>query len=372
MKKIGCFLGLGLFILCLPEVAFAQNPAVVSLIKNATVLPEVSPAIMRQVFQATRQQFSGPLIALKTVPHSIVQIARPIRTQPYQPSTLGSGFLLKSHGKLWVAGAYHVMGGVGSSRLVRMRDTKGNIREQEITVTVSGISGWHSPDISLAEIPSEMVAEGMTPLEIAAPDLSKPAYSFGYTAGVLSPEDFLAVGRQIYNVQGYGIMTTFQIPGSSWENPVTGNGFCGSPIVQQTGTDGAWKAVGLHDGHCIDLDEPALGRGSGVNLSRVVPYMLDDYFHGNVHPSRSLTFRGWEVTRLRFLERVEKIQIWRGEKKIWERLLKNYPNPYSDDFTEQALENFDVRRDDKIIFHIARPRIQAQRPVRYDILFTVP
>ena len=364
--------------LCYAPVVHAQHPAVIRLIKNATTLPEVSQEVVQKVFQATRMQFPGPASALTTVPRSIVQITLPIQiTRPtqvprVQRMALGSGFLLRSHGKLWVAGAYHVMGGEGSRRMIRMQDARGNIREHEITVTAGGVSGWHSPDISLAEISPDVLVEGMKPLEIATPDMTKPAYSFGYTAGGLAPSDFLAVERRINNVQDNGMLTTFQIPGSSWETPVTGNGFCGSPIVQASEQDGEWKAVGLHDGHCLDLDEPELGQGSGVNLARVVPFMLDSYFCDHIPASRSLTFRGWEVARLQFLERVEKIQVWRNDNMIFERILKNYPNPYENSFAEQALENFDVHTGDKIVFHVVNPRAMPGNLRQYDVLFTIP
>lgn len=104
----------------------------------------------------------------------------------------------------------------------------------------------------------------------------------------------------------------------------------------------------------------------------VVPYMLDNYFSDNISTSRSLTFRGWEVARIQFLERVEKIQVWRDGKNVFEQLLKGYPNPYEDAFSEQALEGFDLHPGDKIVFHIARPRTQTKDPSRYEIPFTMP
>ncbi len=350
--------------------ADAQNlsKSVAFLIKGAPAdLPKVSTEVTRQIFRQARVNFKAPASLLPRMQRSIVQISLPRYTEGVLQENLptyASGFLLSAYGRTWVASAYHVMGEAGHTRVVRFRGRDGQEKEVVVKVEVNGTSGWHEPDLSLAPIKPEDIPEGMEPLELGEPDLNAPAYSVGYTTGNYSMNDFLPVQREFTNAEGINLYGPYHINGSTWENPVTGNGQCGSPIVQRIPGTQQWQVVGLHNGHLLDLDNPHLSRGSGVNLSVAVPYLLDAHYNPSVKvPARRLYVRGFQVTSLQDNERVSEITLKRNGQEVWTKNIQKFPHPYSDAHAELAFEDDEVFRGDELVFKIVRR--QQIKPNRY-------
>lgn len=375
MKRVLCSLSV-CFLASLGAYA-GIPPGVAALIKGApNNLPQVNAAITRQIFRNARMNLKAPSSLMPRLKRSVVQVILPHVHNNQLLSDLpvqASGFLLSAYGQVWVASAYHVMGGTEQTRVIRLISNTGEEKEITVQVSVHGMSGWHEADLSLAMIKPEDIPEGMEPLEIAPPDLKAPAYSVGYTAGPYEMEDLLPVRRQFIGAEGVNLFGTYHINGASWEHPVNGNGQCGSPIVQQDPRTDKWYAVGLHNGHCLNLDAPELSKGSGVNLSIAVPYLLDSYFDPSLAiPSRSLYVRGFYVGRLGQTERVSKISLKRKGVVLWSKNIQRFTNPYSDAHAELALENEDLHSGDELIFTITRKRLQTPQRVIRSMVFLVP
>ena len=376
MKRISLFL----FITLLAAIpSHAQLSEGISfLVKGAPRnLPRVDTAITRQVFRAARQNLKAPVSMLPAVQRSLVQISLPKYYEGQFTEDLlvyATGFLVSSHGQTWVASAYHVMGGEGRTRVVRLIGNDGKEKEVTVRVGVSGTSGWHEPDVSLAPIKPEDIPEGMVPLEIAEPNLQAPAYSVGYTTGDYSMGDILPVRRKLTNAEGINLYGTYHIDGSTWQQPVTGNGQCGSPIVQQVPGSDEWRVVGLHNGHILDLDEPALSRGSGINLSKAVPYLLDPFFDPSLKiPTRVLSFRGFEVGNLADNERVHEIKLIRNGKEEWAENMQKFPHPYSDAHAELVLgKEHEIMSGDQLVFTVVRRQKDKAKRSKRVLTFTLP
>ncbi len=362
--------------LALPASA-QLHPSVVALIKNAPKdLKPVSTKITREVFRNARANINAPKTLLPRLQRSIVQISLPhqFEKEPHASSSvLASGFLLEAYGKTWVASAYHIMG-EDNPRVVRMISKDGEEKEVLVQTSVHGTSGWHEPDVALAPIKPEDIPEGMEPLKLAEPDLKAPAYSVGYTEGEgFSMDDILPVRRTLMGAEGINLFTTYHIEGSTKEVPVTGNGQCGSPIVQQNPVTGEWNVVGLHNGHRLDLEDNSLGRGSGVNLSIAIPYLLDPYFDASMKiPARPLYVRGRWVGMLKDNERVAEMTLVRNGQVVWTKNIQKLVNPYSDDHAELAFEADEVRRGDEIIFRIMLRQREAPKRSERTLRFVMP
>ena len=374
MKRTLLFLSL-CFALALPARA-QLHPSVLALVKNAPKnLKPVSTSIARQIFRSSRANLKAPASLLPRMQCSIVQISLPhlhpnLKNQP--TPALASGFLLEAYGRIWVASAYHVMG-AEQPRLVRMLTKDGKEKEVLVQSSVHGVSGWHEPDLSLAPIKPEDIPEGMKPLKLANPDLNAPAYSVGYVAGEFHMDDIVAVRRTLMGAEGINLLGTYHIEGSTEETPITGNGQCGSPIVQQDANSGEWRVVGMHNGHLQDLKDPSLSRGSGVNLSIAVPYLLDPYFdEGMKIPSRPLYIRGFLVGMLQDNERVALVGLLRDGKFMWIKNIQKFANPYSDEHAELAFEDDDVRKGDEIRFLIMRRQDEKPKRSERTLTFIMP
>ena len=357
-----------LFYLIAPFL-FAQSylpRASVSLIKGVSnkAIPAVETNIARNLLSGVRRNTPVSSSLITRARKGIVQISRPHWEHgqlSHSSSVYASGFLLRYKKKLYVASAYHVMGGKGSQRVVRMPTKTGGEKEVLVEVEVNGRAGWHEPDISLAPISPEDIPEGMEPLTVAEPMLDQPAYSIGYMTGDFSLEDFLPVQRTFTDATENSLYGAYHIDGSSSSVPVTGNGQCGSPIFQYfPGQAEEWKVVGLHNGHLLDWNDPSKSLGSGVNLSKVLPALTADNL-----PARPLVFRGQSVTKLKPNERVAEISVIRYGEVVTTKQMKIFSHPYEDAHAEMALWNEKLVPGDMIKFTIIlRQDVEPKRVKR--------
>ncbi|MBQ3667133.1 MAG: hypothetical protein II913_03640 [Elusimicrobiaceae bacterium] len=346
-----------------PRIAAEPRSGLHALIKQQNVTPITHAPSMRKIFNATRYQIKSSEKLLKRTRHSVVQISAPNHS-----TVLGTGFVFRQRKKLWIAMPFHLGGLAGTMRTVRLRKLDGSIAEQEVTIALNGTAGWHSPDISLAELPKQWRNE-VEPLEIAPVNRKAAAYSVGYVAGDFNMDDQVLASGQFTHVDGQSMLRKFHIPGSTLESPISGNGYCGSVILQHI--DGEWKAVGMHNGHVLDLENPAASIASSVNLARTIPQLIDNYFHP-IAMGRGLAFRGWEITRLDVQERVDTITVIRADGTQEAPLyMRNFTAPYSDAHVEQAVEGFDLQRGDKLIFSI-KGRTEAQKRTSREVEFVIP
>ena len=306
------------------------------LVKNRApeTIASIETQVAKQVLKAARKNSTMVEGAVSRLKQSMVQVAVPRRKngQMTWNGNYASGVLVNYQGKTGVLSAYHVMGPTASERLIRMPDGQGGEKIIPVRVENHGAAGWHEPDVSFAPVKPEDIPAGMIPLTIGEASLQKPAFSAGYITGDFALQDFIPVERTITNMTGNNLYGAYHIAGSSDRYPITGNGQCGSPIIQHfPGQKEEWKLVGIHNGHLLDWDNPAQSRGSGVNLSRVLPQLMEGKYF-----SRSLTFNGHEVERLNGNERVVSIKRIRPGEKDEEVLLQMFPNPYEDAHAEMA------------------------------------
>ena len=242
----------------------------------------------------------------------------------------------------------------------------GQERDVLVEVQVSGRAGLHEPDISLAPINPEDIPEGMNPLTVAEPKLDQPAYSVGYMAGDFSFEDFLPVERTFTGMSENSLYGAYHIDGSGPLTPLTGNGQCGSPILQHfPGQTEEWKVVGLHNGHLLDWENAANSRGSGVNLSKILPQLVTDNL-----PARELLFQTKKVTRLQPNERVTEIALIRNGNVVTRKHMKLFSHPYDDLHAEMALWGETLKPGDVVEFTIQRRQdVEPKRSNRKSIFF---
>ncbi len=346
-----------------PRIGVEPRSGLHALIKQQNITAVTHAPSMRKIFNATRYQVKNSKDLLKRTRHSVVQIS-----SPNHSAVLGTGFVFKERKKIWIAMPFHLGGLSGTKRTVRLRKLDGSIAEQEVTIALNGTAGWHSPDVSLAELPKQWRNE-VEPLEIAPADRKAETYSVGYVAGDFNMDDHVLASGQFTHVDGQSMLRQFHIPGSTLEFPISGNGYCGSVILQRI--NGEWKAVGMHNGHVLDLENPAASIASSVNLARTIPQLIDNYVHP-IAMGHGLTFRGWEITRLDVQERVDTITVIRAdgtqEAPIY---VRNFAAPYSDAHVEQAVEDFDLQRGDKLIFSI-KGRTEAQKRTSREVEFVIP
>ena len=328
------------------------------------VTPRVESAVLRKTFASARQHFSQYPAILKQVKHSLVQIS-----MPNHASVLGNGFVLKERGQLWISMPYHLGGAAGHSRVVRVLAKDGRVLEQAVNIAINGAAGWHAPDISLAKLPESWEGK-VSALEVAPANPEREVYSIGYVAGDLGMSDLLPVSSRFWFVDRENMLRQFHITGSTLKNPLSGNGYCGAALLQEF--DGKFKVVGMHNGHSLDLENPAASVGSSVNLEAALPQLLDNY-HQPMALNRGISFRGWEVDRLEAMERVDRIEIFPADpaREPTVRYMRNFTQPYSDAHVEEALGDIDLQAGDKLIFHIAG-RNGANKRVNRQVEFVIP
>lgn len=350
-----------LFVLGIIPVVWGQTPwkmaAKISQAAGAAV-PEMTNRISREVsraaYAAARAQFTGPSELLQVLPKSIVQISRPGHEE-----VLGTGIIVNLYKKNWVLTPYHIGGVKGAKRTIRIYRAEGEPIEHEITIIANGNAGWHAPDVSMARLPAFLSPE-VSPLRIGVPDLTKPAYSIGYTAGNFSGEDILPMERRIFSDEGFGLVASRVIPGENPENPLNISGYCGSPVMQKN-MYGEWRVVGMHTGSFQPGGGLDKNRSFATNLSRTLPLLFDTYFHMNVLFPRTLAFRGWELGHLKVSERVQKVQVIRNGEVVLERGLRNFPYAYSDEHSHLLLGDVNLRSGDILRYEIRN----NQREIRY-------
>lgn len=309
------------------------------------------------------REFERRNVLLERTRHSVVQISVPNHSE-----VLGTGFIVESRGKLWVAMPFHLGGASGQSRVVRLLKRDGTVAEKEVTIATNGTAGWHEPDISLAELPAEWYKQ-VDPLKIAPVDKSQKVYSLGYVAGEFGMEDNVVVIGEFTHVDGQSMLRKFHIPGSTMETPISGNGYCGSALLQEI--NGEWKVVGMHNGHVLDLENPAASVGSSVNLVGTIDRLVDNYMQP-MSMENGLEFRGWEITRLGAQERVEAITVIRANGVVEPvRYMRNFAGPYSDAHVEWAVEDMNLQSGDRLIFSI-KGRDEMQNRVNIEKEFVIP
>lgn len=325
-----------LFLLLFFHLACGASYAQGGLVRGAKNV--LSPQVILRAQRAfsQRQLFNQ-------ISRGLVQVSRPGAAE-----VLGTGFVFRARQRVWVAMPYHIGGMAGSRRVIRFAGENGVPQEREISIAVNGNAGWHAPDISLAEFPPEDV-RFVQPLSIGAPLLNETAYSFGYVSGrPAGLEEILPMKRCLFNAEGFGLISDRFIPGEAASAPFNISGYCGSPVVQWI--DGRWRAVGLHTGSYVTANGRT--RSFAVNLPRVLPLLLNRYLKNGSGFSRDLLFRGWLVGKLLPSEKVHAVEVLRGGERIFVQLLRNYPNPYSDEHSELALPDADLRPGDEIRFEI--------------------
>lgn len=306
--------------------------------------------------QLARQAFTQRKL-ISQVSRGLVQISRPGASE-----VLGTGFIVSSHRRLWVAMPYHIGGVAGSRRLIRFIGENQQPVEREISIVANGNAGWHSLDISLAEFPPEE-APFVQPLSIGAPMLNKEAYSFGYVYGRVSGlEEILPMERYLFNAEGFGLTADRRIFGEDVKNPFNISGYCGSPVVQQI--DGQWNVVGMHVGSCEVAE--GLPRSFAVNMSKGLPLLLNRYLENGYSFSRDLSFRGWSIGKLLPSERVYAVSVLRDGEIVFVQELRNYPHPYSDDHCELAFGDFELLSGDELHFSI-RNNQREMRHITYKL-----
>ena len=322
---------------------------------------KIQPVRTQQIYASARLQMRAPKSLLTRVPRSLVQVARLT-----SPTVLGTGFLFRSHNRLWVAMPYHLGGRVGQKRVVRVFDEEKGFRLYEVQIVASGNAGWSSADVSLAELPEEALSHGARPLHISQPQFGVPTYSLGYTAGPFGHGDLLPMRRDILSAEGFGLIGERYLPGDNVMNPYLVSGYCGSPVLQWR--NGHWLAVGLHAGGCAFPGKPGFNRTFAINLSSALPPLLDSYLYpSNGMVSHSLSFRGWQVGRIAVDERVAQVKVYRGSRLIFSRELRNDPRPYSDVHSELALGPLVTQPGDKIVYEILNSRHKSRT-----LVFQIP
>lgn len=310
-------------------------------------LPQVELNLTKQVYAAARANFSGPQELLQRIPRSLVAIGIPNHSR-----VLGSGFLFQEQGKLFVATAYHIGGKEGNTRVAFVFDEEKGWRAYPITIAVSGNAGWHSADIAIAELPPQVLEHGARPLLLGTAQVPGPAYSFGYSSGDLDRGDILPMVRQLVTTEGFGMQgTRSPIEGEDPTQPFLVSGYCGAPVLQKQ--DGVWKAVGLHVGAEVQPGSPEQTRNFAVNVSRVAPFLLDEYGEKTLPVTRGLLFNNVPVDRLAWHERVKEIYVLRDGGIVFQVHLRNFPEPYADEHSELAVSQFDWKAGDVVRYVIS-------------------
>ena len=338
------------------RVPLGAGPTIVrTSIDELFGLPVVQETAVKRIYALARAQFRQENNLLTTVPFGLVQIKLHNR-----PGVLGSGFLFEKDGHLFVGMAQHIGGRTVSQRIVQVFSHSGQPQEYDITINASGKAGWHAADISIAELPQDALKQGAKPLPIGLPQITDPIFSLGYTTGGLEHKDFVAIKGKLFSAEGYGLQSTRElIAGEDASEPFLFSGSCGSPLVQLQ--DGAWKVVGVSAGGCVIPQQPAGNKTFAINVSQVVPQLVDSYLNQIPLPSRGLHFKGWTVGRLEWTEQISQVQVWRDGNMVFEQDLYHYPGPYSDEHSEMALADFETHSGDEILYTIRTGRSKTRQ-----------
>lgn len=330
-----------------------SNRLIRTTMEELATLPALEAAVTKQVYAAARINLAGTGGLLWAVPPGIVQIKL-----PNHRDVIGTGFLFEKNGQLFVGMANHIGGKEGSIRKVQVFSSNGVPQEYLVTIGASGNSGWHAADISIARLPYSALKQGAIPLTLGYVNMDLPVYSLGYTSGALGQYDLLPLVGKFSVAEGYGLQSSRElIFGESAEEPFLFSGYCGSPVLQQH--NGQWQVVGVYVGACVVPGRPEKNKSFAVNISKAMPFLLDAYFHHKLPDSRSLFFKGWPVGRLAWQECVSAIQVVRNGEVVFERRLRNYTGPYSDERSEMALEDFETSSGDILRYTI---RISRGKP----------
>lgn len=275
---------------------------------NIAIGGQISPKILKQaVYAAARKQPTIPPYLSHNITHSLVRLYH-----PGGQKIIGTGFLLKYRHKLLAAFPHHIAGNRGQTWDIGLLPL--DQKDYRMTLKVSEHGGFDedTPDMSIIDL-SSYELPGLQPLEMAAPQMDIPAYSFGYTFGDTDADHFLPLERNLLTEQGWEITTDRYLPAEIPEQPVDLAGYCGSPLLQRQ--YGGWKVVGMHLGSCV------YGAGNyddniafAVNLSKALP-LLQNLVLPHIRP---ILFRGVTVDYLHPGEFIKSLEIERnGVSVFW-------------------------------------------------------
>ncbi len=309
-------------------------------------IKQLSIQEMRPIYRALQQHYSQKYL-LESAQRGLVQI----KNKP-GGDVIGTGFLVLEDNKLYVAMARHVSGHVGDKRVAAVYNHSGKPLEFKVTVAATGQRGHHMADISLSEIPPEALQGGAKPLEIAPPDLARPAFSLGYTAGAWAHRDILPMERQLLSAKGFGLVGTR--PVLSVENvdePFCFCGYCGAPVFQLKSH--RWQVVGMHVGSCGVVGEPEANRSFAVNLSKTIP-LLTERLNGRTETTatRGVKLFGQEIAQLAWEERVFAVDVYRNAQRTYEQLVDQWERGFSEEYLEELLDEFPLQSGDEVYVFI--------------------
>ncbi len=357
------FLMIGLSLLLSCGLAQAQIFKGVELAKGLRVdgwkadwcpesITELSMKAMRPIYQATRRTFSQTYL-LKQAPRGLVQIKTKANGE-----VRGSGFLLVHENKLYVATARHISGHVGSTFVAEVFNKDGSPLRFKVKVGAGGQRGYHLADMSLSEISWDALKGGAKPFDWAAPDLSLPAYSFGYTSGPWGQRDILPMERRFLEQGKWELVGTRPtVPLENPDEPFGFSGYCGSPVLQLQ--EGRWVAVAGHMGSCGVVSEPENNRSFAVNLSKVLP-LLSQRLAGDISSTqlRPVKLFGTQIAQLDWGERIYGVIVFRGEDEeiVSEQILNLWVHAFDEERLEDLFENITLQSGDRILIDVETRR----------------
>ena len=316
---------------------------------------------MRPVYEAARQNFSQKYL-LQSAPRGLVQI----KTKK-GGDVMGTGFLVALNNKPYVVTARHVGGRPGNTVVAEVFNGQGNPLEFKVKMVAGGQRGIHSADVALAELPMDALAGGAKPFAWAAPDLTRPAFSLGYTEGPWQHQDILPMQRQLLSAGQWDLIGTR--PTVALENPDEPfgfSGYCGSPVLQLQSH--RWKVVGVHVGSCGITAEPEKNRSFAVSLSETLP-LLTQQLQGQDLPApmRPIKIFGQEVGQLNWEERVVAVHVYSDFGFLFEQHVDKFDRAYSDEHIEWLIDDAPWQSGDLVAILIARKGGSV-----YSIKYTIP
>lgn len=317
---------------------------------SASLKPETVELLnvkaMRPIYQAARQNFSQKYL-LQSAQRGLVQI----KAKP-GGDVIGTGFLVMLDNKPYVATARHVSGRPGNKIVANVFNEQGDPLEFKAPVVAGGQRGLHSADVALAQLPPEALAGGAKPFAWSAPDLTRPAFSLGYTEGPWKHRDIFPMQRQMLSAGQWDLIGTR--PTVALENPDEPfgfSGYCGAPVLQLQAHH--WKVVGVHVGSCGIAEEPEKNRSFAVNLSETFP-LLTQQLHGENLASltRPVKMFGQEVGKLDWKERVGAVQVYSDFGFLFEQKVDKFDNAYSDEHIEWLIDEAPWQSGDLVVIVI--------------------
>lgn len=331
-------------------VTYAQRfrpPRKAPKVTNLQNLRRFNARLKRRVQAHIHKRTTLPASLHAIAPYSIAQVRIPGHGR-----TLGSAWLAHYRNKYWAVMPYHIGGKAGSLRTIRVLDRFGREKTLDVTIALNGNAGFHSLDMSIAEIP-EPFLKGNTPMEIAPVNLELPAYSVGFKGGSdFSMHDWIPMKRTFLNAKGLGLIGDRLVEGEKAGETVNLSGYCGAPLFQLI--EGEWKVVGMHEGSFINSTQDLVSNLTfALDISHGMELLFEGVEKSTKESSRQLIFKGTYLGALLPAERVKTVEVIRAGEVVLTQEMRNYPLPYSDLHSELALpESMQLISGDQVIFNI--------------------